>query len=37
MYLKSILLYLSWPALIIFCYYFIVYAIKRFEKKNAEE
>jgi len=37
MYLTSILLYLTWPLLIIVCYYAIVFALKRFEKKAGIE
>ena len=35
MYLTSVLFYLSWPALIIACYYLILYGLKRYEKKSA--
>ncbi len=33
MYLNSILYYLTWPALIFVCYYLIIFALKRYEKK----
>jgi hypothetical protein len=33
MFLKSILFYLTWPALIIVSYYVIILALKRFDKK----
>ncbi len=33
MYISSIIGYLSWPALIIFSYFMIKWALKRFEKK----
>jgi hypothetical protein len=34
MYLKSILFYLTWPLLILICYYVILFALKQFEKKT---
>jgi hypothetical protein len=37
MYLKSILFYLTWPLLILICYYVIILALKRFEKKAGNE
>ncbi len=37
MYLTSILYYLTWPALIIFCYYAVIFALKQFEKKAENE
>jgi hypothetical protein len=33
MFLKSILFYLSWPLLIVICYYAIIFALSKFEKK----
>jgi hypothetical protein len=37
MYLQSILLYLSFPTLILISYYTIVFALKRLEKKGVSE
>ena len=32
MYISSILFYLSWPALIVLCYWLVIVALKRYEK-----
>jgi len=37
MYFTSLLYYLTWPALIIVCYYAIIFALKQFEKKAGNE
>ena len=37
MYISSIIGYLTWPALIILSYYMILWALKKFDRKLAED